>query len=151
MKASIIFVPWIGEKSTKTAKTPLYMRVNFNGTKAETRLNAELSENDLLLWDKFTMRFRGRKHPVNGYLNALDKQFEDFRILNATAHLRHSAQDLRDYINGKPSTGKKITSIEYIDKYYQSTVLPNAGLSIGTKKGAKLQINFSPRFLINVI
>lgn len=60
------------------------MRVNFNGSKTETRLNAELTEGDLLLWDEFTMRFKDRKHPLNGYLNALAKQFADFRILNAT-------------------------------------------------------------------
>lgn len=125
MRASIIFFPWTSKKSTKTGKTPLYLRVNFNGTKAETRLNAELTETDLLLWDEFTMRFRDRKHPLNGYLNALDKQYEDFRILNATSHSKYSAQDIRDYIIGKSPKEKEVTVIEYIDKYYQSTILPN--------------------------
>jgi hypothetical protein len=44
------------------------------------------------------MRFKDRKHPLNGYLNALDKQYEDFRILNATSHSRYNAQDITDYI-----------------------------------------------------
>ena len=123
------------------------MRVNFNGTKAETRLNAELTPTDLLLWDEFTMRFKERKHPFNGYLNALDKQYEDFRILNATAHSRFSAQDLRDYIIGKSPKEKEHTVIDYIDKYYQGTVLPNAGLSVGTKKNYKKAINHFKAFL----
>jgi integrase len=148
MKASIIFFPWNAKKSSKTGKTPLYMRVNFNGAKAETRLNAELTESDLLLWDEFTMRFRDRKHPLNGYLNALDKQFADFRILNATAHLKYTAQDLRDYIIGVSPKEKEFTLIDYIDKYYQSTVLPNTGVAIGTKKNYKKAINHFKSFLV---
>jgi hypothetical protein len=68
MKTSLIFYPNLPKKNAKTGKTPIYMRVCFQGKKSETRLNTELDEQHLLIWDKMAMRVAEKNSPVNQYL-----------------------------------------------------------------------------------
>ena len=44
MKASVVYYPNVAKKNLKTGKIPMYMRVCYQRTKAESRLNAELGE-----------------------------------------------------------------------------------------------------------
>jgi len=85
MKTSITFYPNSLKKNRKTGKTPMYLRICSQRKKAESRLNAEVSEHDLLKWDLMNMRFSGRNFFVNHLLNSIDKKFQDFVIINATS------------------------------------------------------------------
>jgi hypothetical protein len=96
MRASIFFFPWAAKKVINQKNASIY-EGKFQRGKSRNKVKCR-TEGDLLLWGEFTMRFKDRKHPLNGYLNALDKQYEDFRILNATSHSRYNAQDITDYI-----------------------------------------------------
>src|SRR5215208_3483715 len=101
MKTSITFYPNKHKKNEKTGQVPLYMRVQLGKTKAETRLDADLSEQELLLWDEMTQRMKDRKHRLNGYLSTLEKKYEDFRIEYATKLWSGDPKMIRDYIVGK--------------------------------------------------
>ena len=50
MKASLWYYPNTSKKSKKSGKIPMYMRVIYNG-KSETRLNADVTEKELLMWN----------------------------------------------------------------------------------------------------
>jgi hypothetical protein len=95
MKTSLIFYPNLPKKNAKTGKTPIYMRVCFQGKKSETRLNAELDEQHLLIWDKMAMRVAEKNSPVNHYLNRLHQKFNDFLILNADSLPEYGAPMIR--------------------------------------------------------
>ena len=73
MKTSITFYPNKHRKDQKSGSVPLYMRVQLGRSKAETRLDADLTEQELSLWEEATQRIRDRKHRVNGYLSTLEK------------------------------------------------------------------------------
>ncbi len=59
MKTSIAFYRKEAKKSPKTGKTPIYLLICMMGKKSETRLNAELSADQMLKWDSMTMRIAG--------------------------------------------------------------------------------------------
>jgi hypothetical protein len=56
MKASIIFFPNEAKKNSKNDRILMYMRICFRRTKAENRLNAEMSQTELSIW-KFQLSF----------------------------------------------------------------------------------------------
>ena len=55
-KVSFTFFPHKGKKSSKTGQTPIYMRIVFNKAKAEQRLNLEIDDRQLGLWNPVLMR-----------------------------------------------------------------------------------------------
>jgi len=58
MKASVTFYPNVAKRNARNGKYPIYMRVTFKRSKTENRINAEVSELDLLKWDSMTMRLK---------------------------------------------------------------------------------------------
>jgi site-specific recombinase XerD len=136
MKLSILFFPNAQKASVKTGKVPMYMRVTLNRKKAEMRLNIELDPNDLAKWDERTMRFTDREMSENALLNTIDRNFEDFRHHHATSLSKYNVRTIRNHILGLDS--KPSPSIQnYIDKYYNTVVIPNTQFTNGTKKNYK--------------
>jgi hypothetical protein len=83
IKVSLWCYPNDQKKSTKNEKTPVYIRVILNGKKSEGRLyHAEVAEKEKLLWDSGTMQLRGSTHLTNKPINSVQKQFDEFVIMN---------------------------------------------------------------------
>ncbi len=146
MKASVIFFPNEAKKSSQTAGIPLYLRVCFKRKKVESRLNFELKENDLLKWDSITMRLQERNAAVNHYLNRIESKFHDFLIANATSLSVHSASSIRDEVLGYKKQ-EIVTIINFVDKYFEETILPNPNVAPGTTKVYRRSINHLKKFL----
>jgi hypothetical protein len=110
------------------------VRVRFNGKKAEARLyHAEINEKELLLWDKRTMRLVDPKHMVNKLINSVQKEFDDFILLNTKSLKNYSSNSIRDLLFGRNQTADP-TVLDYMEKYYSSSIENNSNLSIGTRK-----------------
>lgn len=134
MKVSLWFYPNEQKKSTKTEKLPLYVRVILNGKKSEGRLyHAEITLKEKALWDGRTMRLSDPKHHANKLINAVQKEFDDFILINRKNLTNYSPNAIRDLLLGRTQDGKGVepTVIDYIEKYYTSTVEQNPNLSIG--------------------
>ncbi len=54
---SIIIFPNEQKTSKKNGKIPMYLRINWNKKKVETRLLIELTTAEFLKWNPRTMRF----------------------------------------------------------------------------------------------
>lgn len=147
MKASIIFFPNKAKKNQKTLKTPVYLRICFNRLKSDTRLNIEISENDILKWDPVTMRIMERNSPVNHHLNRLDQKFQEFIIMNATDLPKYSAAFIKDYVLGK-NTSQQKTVIKFVDDYFTNSVIQNVSRTPGTIKNYRRSINHLRNFLV---
>jgi site-specific recombinase XerD len=146
MKLSILFFPNTQKAAAKTGKVPMYMRITLNRKKAEMRLNIELSPTELKKWDDRTMRFIDREMSANAVLNSIDKKFEDFRHHNATSLSQYNVKTIRDHLLGldaKPSP----TIQHYIDNYYNTAIIPNTQLSLGTKKNYKKALKHLREYL----
>lgn len=146
MKLSILFFPNTQKAAAKTGKVPMYMRVTLNRKKAEMRLNIELSPTELKKWDDRTMRFIDREMSANAVLNSIDKKFEDFRHHHATSLAQFNVKTIRNHLLGldaKPSP----TIQHYIDKYYNTAIIPNTQLSSGTKKNYKKALKHLREYL----
>src|SRR4051812_23561139 len=148
MKASISYFPNETKRSQCTGKTPIYLRVSVNRLKAETRLSAEVSDKELLKWDRFTMRFADRNLYVNHILNKLDGRFPEFMIAHSSELHRFTAAEIRDHVMGKPKGAEK-TVLEYIDTYYTTAVEYNQKLSSGTIKNYRKSIVHFKKYLVD--
>ena len=82
------------------------------------------------------MRLTDPKHNANKLINGVQKGFDDFVLMNGKNMSAYSALNVRDHLLGRSSNyhPKDQTALEYIEKYYTSTIEKNANLSIGTKK-----------------
>ncbi len=123
------------------------MRITLNREKAEMRLNIEASDTDLLKWDETVMRFSDRDMTANVYLNDIDKSFEDFRYHNATKLAIYNAKNVRDFVMGVNAKPLPLIS-QYIDKYYDRAILPNAQMADGTKRNYRKAFKHLKDFLI---
>jgi hypothetical protein len=148
MKATISYFPNEDKKSPRTGRVPIYLRVSFNRQKAETRLNADVSESQLLKWDPHTMRFADRSLYGNHMLNKLDERFHEFLVAHSLDLHRFPAAEIRDHIIGKPN-GVEKSVLQYIDKYYKNAVESNLKLSPGTIKNYRKAIVHFRKFLVH--
>jgi len=147
MKVSITFIPNGLKKNTKTAKTPLYMRVCFKRAKAENRLNIELSELDALKWDSIMMRLSERNSSVNHHLNRLEQKFQEFISTNATQMPKFNATYIKNYVLGyELSEQKKV--MQFVDEYFVNAVVNNVSRAPGTIKNYRRSINHLRNYLV---
>lgn len=145
MKVSQVFYPNTAKRSSKTGKTPLYLRICLNGQKAETRLNEEITDKELQLWNVMTMRFDDRKFSANRTLNSIDQKFNDFIFQNSTVLSKFTAKQVRDYIMGRYHS--PVSASEYIAGYFNSAIATNAELAKGTVKAYNKAINHMKKFM----
>ena len=140
MKISLTYYPNPLKKNVKTGKIPIYMRVCFNRQKSESRLNAEIHEDELLKWDPINMRILDRNSPINQQLNRLETKFNEFLILNCSSLSDFNAVLVRDFIlgNGKPN---QQTIQKFVDEYFQKAVVYNVDRAPGTIKNYRRAIN----------
>jgi integrase len=146
MKASISYYPNTAKKSKKTGKIPLYSRICLQGTKAEERINIELTESDLLKWDPMTMRLIDRSSTSNFILNNLDNRFHEFIILNTSTLSRFSARSIMDHIMGKQIV-EQTTVWEFANLIFESSIKNNQSLSPGTVRNYRKALNHLLAFL----
>lgn len=144
MRASIVFYPNEKKLSAKTRKVPLYLRVILNGKKAETRLNKDLTQVDLLKWERETMRIKGQSH-VNSYINSLSSKFDSFLNMNETnLHLFTAKAILAEVMNKTRPVSPAV--ISYVDQYYESVIKPS-DREAGTKRCYVKAINHLKKFM----
>lgn len=146
MKASLWFYPNTAKKSKKSGKIPMYMRVIYNG-KAETRLNSEITENELKLWHDGTMRFLGNKISVNVTLDKLKANYDNFIHNNPTSLNRYSAKDILHIVIEKRNKPDP-TALDYMNSFFQNGVILNENFAKSTVKGYKKAINHFEKFLV---
>lgn len=146
MKASIIFFPNESKKNQKTGKITLYMRIGFKNVKAESRLNAEISQTELHKWDPITMRMTERNSPVNHQLNRLDQKFSEFLILNTNNLSAFTAAAIKDYVLGTRKA-QVLTLGKFVDDYFDNAVANNVSRTPGTVKNYRHAINHINAFL----
>jgi hypothetical protein len=146
MRVSITFYPNSSKKSARTGKTPIYARFLLNTQKAEIRLNAEVSETEILKWDPMTMRLKDRNHFVNRILNNLATRFEEFRTTNATTLNRYNVKTFRDKIMGNDQL-ENPGLIQYLDGYFQNAVARNKERAPGTIRNYTKAINHIKAFV----
>jgi hypothetical protein len=101
MKTSVTFLLSKSKQNSKS-KIPIYVRVVHNRSKADARLNAEVSEADLLDWNPVMMRFSDRDSLINQQLNNIETEFRKFIILNETKLSEFSAKSIRDLVVSSP-------------------------------------------------
>jgi site-specific recombinase XerD len=147
MKTSIVFYPNELKKSQKTGKTPVYLRICMRGKKSETRLNAELNEEQVLKWDPITMRVAERGSQVNQQLNRLEQKFQEFITLNVTNLPNYNAAYIKDYVLGNDSLQQK-SVLQFVDNYYTNSVMQNVSRTPGTIKNYRRSINHLRNFLV---
>lgn len=148
MKLSIFFYPNQSKANKKNGKIPIYMRLMLNRQKAEMRLNAEVTEEEVKAWDSRTMRFTNRNARANSVLNNIENKFEDFRYHNATSLTSFSVKTIRDTIMGLQNKPSPLIR-DYIDGYYKAAIAPNEVMSEGTKRNYRKTIKHVNSFLAN--
>ncbi|HEY0041459.1 MAG TPA: phage integrase SAM-like domain-containing protein, partial [Flavisolibacter sp.] len=135
MKVSLLFYPNEQKKAQRSEAIPIYVRVRLNGKKAEGRLyHADILQKELLLWDQRTMRLAQPQHRANKLINSIQKEFDDFILMNPKTLKNFSAHAIRDLLLGRNEESKDPTVIDYTQNYFASTIEKNRNLSIGTKK-----------------
>src|SRR5438132_9348526 len=117
MKATIILFPNESKKSRRNNKIPIYMRIIFKGLKSETRLNVEMTDQELLKWNPITMRIQERNSALNHYLNRIEQKFQDFIITNSTELGNYSASYMRNYVLGI-NVQKQVSVMNFVDDYF---------------------------------
>ena len=147
MKLSIMFFPNAQKTVGKTGKIPMYVRITLNRKKAEMRLNIEVTPEELNKWDEKTMRFADREMTANALLNTLDKNFEDFRHRNGANLGEFNVKTIRNLILGLDSKANPLI-INYIDKYYNAAIAPNAQMAEGTKRNYRKALKHLREFLL---
>ncbi len=145
-KASIIFFPHVGKKSLRNGKVPMYVRIVLHSGKAETRLSADVNEQEIALWNQRIMRFENNKMSINKLLNKYQHDFEEIIFRNSNKLNELSAQDLRDLLMGKCKTLEK-TIPQYVDDYYTNSVVLKNTITLGTKKNYSKAIKHLHSFL----
>ncbi len=146
MKLSLSFFPNLDKTSPKTGKIPIYLRLVLDRKKAETKLNIEVTPEELLKWDNKTMRFTDREMSANALLNSIDKNFEDFRHHQSTKLREYNVKTIRNLILGHDSNSNPVV-LTYINKYYDNTIEPNAQMTDGTKRNYRKALKHLREYL----
>lgn len=145
-KASIIFFPHVGKKNQRNGKTPMYVRIVLHSGKAETRLSADVNEQEIVLWNPRIMRFENNKMSVNNLLNKYQQDFEEIIFRNSNKLNELSAKDLRDLLMGTCKRLEKTIS-QYTDDYYTNSIALKNTITPGTKKNYRMAIKHLQSFL----
>jgi integrase len=132
MRSTLVFYPNHRKKSPKTAKIPIYLRVLHNG-KAESRLNAEITEEEMKRWNPIQMKLEERNSYVNEMIDTINVEFRKFQSLNPTNLSQYSAAQIRDILLYKEEK-TEIEIYEYCKRYYENAIVPKRDISDGTKK-----------------
>ncbi len=99
------FYPNLTKKSRKDSRYPIYLKLTYDGRKAESRLPTEfdLSAQELSLWNQEFMAVGGNKgHAVNGYLTRIKANWEKYNLNNDFVP-KHSLANIIEIILGRRS------------------------------------------------
>ena len=150
MKPTLVFYLNSAKQSQKNSLIPIYFRVIQKGLKAEAKLPIKgVVQNEVLKWDMRTMRFVGKNNPINSMITEIENEFNNFLLLNRKNLSQFSASEIRNYLVGNTSTeiSNGITVVEYINAYFENTILPKRELRLGSKKNYKKAINHLKKYL----
>ncbi|MDQ3190295.1 MAG: site-specific integrase [Bacteroidota bacterium] len=143
---SIIIFPNEQKTSKRNGKIPMYVRINWNKKKVETRLLIELTTAEFLKWNPRTMRFDERNSVANETIQNLENKFNKMLVKYSVSPMSVNPSDLRDELlelNHK----KHNTIYSYCLNYYTNTVMTNTNIAIGTKKNYLKALKHIEKFL----
>jgi site-specific recombinase XerD len=145
----LIFFPNKLKKSKKTGKIPMYLRVLHNGNKAESRLNAEIDEKDLVYWNERAMSFEQRDSRINMRIYSMKNDFEKFESLNNYKLTNFTAKNIVELLTGKNKSEDKIipSAVEYLRTYFQNHVINSKTYAYNTVKTYRKAINHFNNFV----
>jgi len=134
-KISISFFPNSLKKSAKNGKTPVYVRVILNCKKAESRLNLDLEDMEIDVWNPMLMRVGLPRSISNDHLNTIETEFKKFISVNANELEAFTPVQILDKVlKRKKNDRNLITVLEYIDQFYINAVCNRGSIELGTKK-----------------
>lgn len=144
------------KKSAKNGKTPVYIRVILNSKKAESRLNLDLDDKEVHLWNPMFMRVELPRSIANDHLNTIETEFKKFLSVHASEIYNYSPSQILDLVLKRKIPNLERTKIlDYVDKYYLSSVCNRNSIEEGTKKNylkaiKHLKIHFQQAGLSNL-
>ncbi len=146
----LIFFPNKLKKSKKTGRVPMYLRILHLGVKAETRLNTDIDEKELALWNERTMSFEQRDSKVNNRIYAIKTAFEKLESRSDYVLTGLTAKSIINELTGAIATPivKEVLALEYVDGYFNKHVLNNQAYVYNTVKTYRKAVNHFRNFLI---
>lgn len=132
----------------KDGKIPLYLKITFDGQKAEMRLppTIDLTENDLPYWDETIMRLKGKNSPINHYLNKLEGTYGDYMLQQNYAPL-DSLPEILKIISGEKVNKQKIKVIDFMSQFLQNQIEPDNSRTPGTIRNYRKPIAHFQKFM----
>ena len=145
-KVSIKFFP--NEGKVKDGKIPIYVRIGYKKQKAEHRLNADVVETDMGLWNERLMRFDKPNFVVNDHLDNVSTALKQFVALNVFKLHEFDAKRIRDTVFNLSNDDKTIPLWKnYYHEFYSNSIKSKSSISEGTKKNYRKAINHMDNFL----
>jgi len=144
----LIFFPNKLKKSKKTGKIPIYLRVLHKGVKAESRLNAEVDEKELLLWNERTESFEQQNNFINKRIYAMRTEFEKLQTTNNYNLSSFTSRKIIDDLLGKNNQAdKQINAATYVNRFFNNHVINNKKYAYNTIKTYRKSVNHFANFI----
>jgi integrase len=145
---SFKFYPNGSKTNKKTKTTPIYLRLGFDGDKAECRLNVEIPEKDMEQWKPNIMRLDVTKSKVNDYLNNIETACQSFIANNAFNLSDYDVFKIRDTIFNKlPNNQDKKGWMEFLNEYFKNNIEKSSVIKYATVKNYRKAIRHMAKFL----
>lgn len=145
-KVTLLFFPNKLKQNAKSQKIPIYLRIVFDRRKTETRLNCELTFEQLSKWNSLIMRLEEKSNYINSYLSSLEQKLEKLYILNDYNLNNYSSNSIKEYLLGC-CTKQNPLLIDYVRNYFSKSVINNSQFVAGTKRNYQKSINHLVKFL----
>lgn len=145
----LIFFPNKLKKSKKTGRIPIYLRLLHLGVKAEARLNVDVDEKDLALWNERTMSFEHRDNKINNRLYSIKTAFEKLEIKNNYLLSGLTAKSIICELTGPPATEFKtqVLALDYVEGYFNKYVINNKSYVYNTVKTYRKAVNHFKNYI----
>ena len=146
--ASLRFYPNVRKASKKSERVPIYLKLTFNGAKAETRIPAiyDIKSDDLKLWNDNFMRMTGKYPNLNSYLNKLQSKWDQYSLENNFTPLT-SLENIVAIITERKSEAALTTVFCFVDEYMTTQIELRNDITEGTKKNYRKAVKHFKAFL----
>lgn len=146
--ASLRFYPNVRKANKKSERVPIYLKLTFNGAKAETRIPAiyDVKSDDLKLWNDNFMRMTGKYPNLNSYLNKLQSKWDQYSLENNFTPLT-SLENIVAIITERKSEAALTTVFCFVDEYMTTQIELRNDITEGTKKNYRKAVKHFKAFL----
>ncbi len=129
------FFPNKAKQNRITKKTPVYIRIILDSKKAESRLNLELDKHEINYWHQGLMRVELKDCVANNHLDSISNEFRKFLALNEHNLTSLTVKEIRDVVlNRKQENQNPKTILDFINAYYENSVMNRQSITVGTKR-----------------